>query len=330
MKKVVKLAVLSIAFPGLFVAWFILTIFFIVPGSLLFIFNKITGRLTYNSKSKWQRNDINNPEIIFNRIRDVSKNYGCDTRNVQYRWDLFLEELENMEKAINVLDFGAGSLRDSFYFHKNGYMVDSIDINLKQMKEASIFYNWHKKPPRLFTEIPDKKYDLILAFDVLEHLPDLHGVLSNLRNHLKTNGCIFVSVPNRLSFFERLFRFQHKERMRKNIYDKSGASHVNFMTPAEWINLFNSTGFIVKNHDMTLGFLVNDIFHGIFGISSRLFINTTWQKFNEKIFYPRWLMVFVNELDYLTKPLLWTLWGWNLMILSKQKNDFNALIASSR
>lgn len=62
----------------------------------------------------------------FDRTDDVSKLDGCNTRNVEYRWDVFAKELANVPRGSEALDFGAGSLRDSFELTKRGYNVISI------------------------------------------------------------------------------------------------------------------------------------------------------------------------------------------------------------
>ena len=54
--------------------------------------------------------------LIFDRRRDISKLFGCNTRNVQYRWNVFASRIDQLRKNTappQALDFGAGSLRDS-------------------------------------------------------------------------------------------------------------------------------------------------------------------------------------------------------------------------
>lgn len=38
-------------------------------------------------------------------------------------------------------------------------------------------------------------YDVVTAFDVIEHIPDSVGALRGIRNHLAPNGLLFVTVP---------------------------------------------------------------------------------------------------------------------------------------
>ena len=52
--------------------------------------------------------------IVFDRLLDASKLYGCNTRNVPFRWAIFLSALEFVkasrpnDELPRALDFGAG------------------------------------------------------------------------------------------------------------------------------------------------------------------------------------------------------------------------------
>ena len=171
-------------------------------------------------------------------------------------------------------------------------------------------------------------YDLILAFDVIEHLIELDDTIEQLRNKLSKNGVMFISVPNRLTLFEKLYKVLHARDLKKGIIVKSGIPHVNFKTPSEWKSFFSNKGFIVNDHDMTIGFFVNDVWHGLFCIPIRMFVEPILRKIAalftmkytpnsfEKMFTPRLLMKFVNELDATTKKYLKNRWAWNLFVLS--------------
>src|SRR5262245_35245529 len=54
--------------------------------------------------------DDTSQPLIFDRRSDVSKLFGCNTRNVRYRWQVFSTRLEQILKEHdqpNALDFGA-------------------------------------------------------------------------------------------------------------------------------------------------------------------------------------------------------------------------------
>src|SRR6266516_6110918 len=67
--------------------------------------------------------------FIFVRRRDISKLFGCNTRNVQYRWSIFGGKLANLKSEfteLRAIDFGAVSLRDSYELSKLGFRVVSV------------------------------------------------------------------------------------------------------------------------------------------------------------------------------------------------------------
>ena len=301
------------------VLWLLFFSISILPLLGLSIYKKLKGRLDFNSVNRWSRKDIFKKNIIFNRVEDISKIEGCNDRNVQYRWDLFINQMKNKTHKLDVLDFGAGSLRETYYFCEKGHNVDACDKNKKQTKASYNSYNWNGNPPNIIEKIiHEKKYDLILAFDVIEHLLDLDEVISELQSVMRKDGLIFATIPNRLALFEQLFSYQHKKNLKRNTIDKSGIPHVNFKTCREWKDFLLEKGFTIKDHDMSMGFFVNDCFHGIFGIYSRLLIKPVWKRFDEEIFYPKWFMKLVHELDVSTKSILGNRWGWNLFILGKK------------
>jgi hypothetical protein len=157
----------------------------------------------------------------------------------------------------------------------------------------------------------------------------LDNIIEQLRNKLKKNGLMFVSVPNRLTFFEKIGKVRHQWHLKRGGIDRSGIPHVNFMSYLEWKHFFKNKGLIVRQHDMAIGFFVNDVWHALFGIPSRIFVDPIIRdtaklfgiRYNahsfEKIFYPKWLMKLVNELDETTKRYLKNRWGWNLFVLSR-------------
>ena len=66
----------------------------------------------------------------FDRTDDVSKIMGCNTRGVEYRWSTLSNVLATIPVGSNALDFGAGSLRESFDLAVRGFNVTSIDIEV--------------------------------------------------------------------------------------------------------------------------------------------------------------------------------------------------------
>ena len=74
-------------------------------------------------------------------------------------------------------------------------------------------------------ENPDNKYDLIFAFDVLEHIANSQKVIENLKTYLNGKGIFIFSVP-----------YPNK----KHLIDKY---HINMQYPNFYTNLFYQNGF---------------------------------------------------------------------------------------
>ena len=52
-------------------------------------------------------------------------------------------------------------------------------------------------------EVASQKYDLILAFNVLEHVPAAHNFLKSIKSNLADNGFAVLSVPDCERFLDR-------------------------------------------------------------------------------------------------------------------------------
>ncbi len=276
--------------------------------------------------------------IKFDRLKDVSKLRGCNTRNVNYRWELFAEELSRAKAAATVaeaLDFGAGSMRDSYELASVGFKVCSCDLNFAAMNEGLRYFDWSATSgaPSIvdFNSLANEKnrFSAITAFDVIEHLHEPEPILASFRNMLAPSGVLLVSVPNRMTLMERVFRRQHIARLKKGIVDSSGVPHVQFRTPGEWGDYFSAAGFRIVRHEMGIGFFVNDVWHAFYAIPIRFAIEPIIARVAhmlglkhvpnrfEKLFYPAWLMRWVDRLDQYTAAKLKHRWAWNLFVLQR-------------
>ncbi|MBU1700114.1 MAG: class I SAM-dependent methyltransferase [Candidatus Eisenbacteria bacterium] len=350
-----RLLVLSAFIPTLAVAlalWILMLCLFIIPLFIVYLIRRHSGKLSYNSKAGrpdpgdacnlYVQHDEGASNIPFDRTNDVSKIIGCNTRNVQYRWDVFDKALNKLtlppEKPVKALDFGAGCLRESYHLASLGIHVDAVDLDVEQLKLSYDQYDWSslKSKPVMHdarewrSNQSGREYDLILAFDVLEHVHALDDTVELLRDRLTADGMMFVTVPNRVTLFERYWRMENNRRRRNGVMDTSGGPHVNFKTPREWKRFFSGKGFVVDAHEMGIGFFVNDMWQGLFGVPIRLFQEPIVRKgaalagWNykprsfETIFYPRWLMKYANELDEALKSVLKERWAWNLFVLRRE------------
>lgn len=101
--------------------------------------------------------------------------------------------LGNKIKKVLEIGFGNGPLTG--WLIKKGLKVDGVEIDQTLVSRAK---NLGIESFNDLSEIVDKKYDLIIAFDVLEHIniKDLEILFDNIKNLLNENGLFIARFPN--------------------------------------------------------------------------------------------------------------------------------------
>lgn len=271
--------------------------------------------------------------LTFDRSDDVSKLEGCNTRGIAYRWNIFSIYLAVLSAGAEVLDFGAGSLRESFDLVQKGFDVTSVDVSAETLDEYRRKYDWpangrHRVIANLdlfaaLDELEDQ-YALIAAFDVLEHLEDPVAALQELAKHLRDDGLMFVTVPNGLTLFEVAFRTDLMIARATGRELRPGEPHLQWHSPGQWKRLIERSGLFVVDHDMQIGFFANttaalvQLPLTIGGrIVRKLGIQNDALGLSERIINSRPLARAMDFIDQNTKPLFGGLYGWNLFVLQK-------------
>ena len=100
-------------------------------------------------------------------------------------------------KNKKILDFGCGTGGTAYVFAQQCATVTAIDItdNFAYNNEPIYF----KIMSTNNLQFNNEEFDIVILQDVLEHLPAVNRVLSEIRRVLKKNGIFFLSTPNRLS-----------------------------------------------------------------------------------------------------------------------------------
>lgn len=111
------------------------------------------------------------------------------------RVQLFLDEVLN-ENA-QVLEVGCGS-NSQLKFTKSNE-VTGIDISKDQLERNSFLKNKILGDIQTYN-FESKKYDLVICWDVLEHLDEPKMAIQNILSVLNDNGIVVIKVPNLLSF----------------------------------------------------------------------------------------------------------------------------------
>ena len=170
--------------------------------------------------------DINSPYNIPLNIDNEVINAKSKSRNssayFMWQWIKKVSSTVNFDIK-NVLDYGAGSGWFSYFLNSLKLQVTATDISTKVMQTIPLM---DKKIKVLPSEslANDSEYDLIVSFDVFEHLADPVKNLFILIKNLKNNGLVFISVTNFSSYFSKI-------NLSKHPYF-SYPDHLNYFTPS--------------------------------------------------------------------------------------------------
>jgi SAM-dependent methyltransferase/uncharacterized coiled-coil protein SlyX len=125
--------------------------------------------------------------------------------------DLFNEHLSRYRFAalfaapeMAVLDAGCGTGYGSAEFHARA--VAAIDLSSEAVAHAATHYAragaFFAAASCAALPFRDAVFDLVVSFEVIEHLPDYRALLSEARRVLKPGGIFLVSTPNRAYYAE--------------------------------------------------------------------------------------------------------------------------------
>ncbi len=273
----------------------------------------------------------------FDRVDDISKIEGCNTRGIEYRWPTFSKVIATFPAGSNALDFGAGSLRESFDLAMRGFNVTSIDIDSELMSAYKSGYDWpaNGTSHRLvaasdltdgLSKIGGQRFALVTCFDVLEHLEDPAAVLRLIEPHIADDGKIFITVPNGRTLFELAFRFDLLLARATKRYMRPGEPHWQRNSPEKWKEIIVSAGYDVLQHDLEIGFLANTVAALVqlpLALGGRMLrklgVQVDALGLSERICSGA-RMAAIDRIDQKTKSIFRGLYGWNLFVASPVRN----------
>jgi len=107
----------------------------------------------------------------------------------------------NKKEEINFLDVGCGegyALLDSYNREWNTFGFDISDNRIESVQNKKIEFTLGS----IFNvKYPDNFFDIIYMDSVLEHVPNPLNYLIELNRIMKTNGVLYIGVPNENSLF---------------------------------------------------------------------------------------------------------------------------------
>ena len=169
-----------------------------------------------NIKSK------NEEFALFNQLSDEWWNESGKFKILHqiksHRMTYILEQIKNRDiKNLKILDVGCGGGIICEPLARLGAKVTGIDFAPNNIKAAKIHSKKNKlKINYIYKDIEksnlDKKFDIILMFEVLEHLDNWKKTIRNIKKNLNKNGIIIISTINR-NFLSKLFAINIAENI---------------------------------------------------------------------------------------------------------------------
>jgi len=119
----------------------------------------------------------------------------------------YIKQRYNIE-GNKLLDLGCGMGEFAVFLALQGYDVVGIDMDEKQLKIARVLSEENGRVAKFIrrdaTDLPfaDEKFNLVICFDIFEHIENLTPVLKELYRVTEKNSAIFVRFPNKLKLVD--------------------------------------------------------------------------------------------------------------------------------
>jgi len=147
-----------------------------------------------------------------------------NTAYFPYYSEIF-SRLGNIVQGDEVLEIGIGGCEAGLVAQEFGYSVLGLDISGGNVQQARK-YGIPAEIMDMMEFTTDKKWDLIIMGDVIEHVSDPVAAMAKMADLLKEGGAIWLSTPNFEASFAKVAG--HNDAMRRVANHKSYFSRFSF------------------------------------------------------------------------------------------------------
>ena len=111
----------------------------------------------------------------------------------------FLDDSGLLESGMKVLEIGCGRGTLLHRLSARGVDIVGVEISPARIEESRSLYDGLRIYQTSGIELPfaDEAFDIVLSFDVLEHIPDTDAHLAEVRRVLKPAGWLLLQTPNK-------------------------------------------------------------------------------------------------------------------------------------
>ena len=192
----------------------------------------------------------------------------------KYRFAFILNQIEDLRKKnriISVLDIGPSYLTNLLHATFGDLNLETLGLNNVLVENREIL---HYQQDLNFignaNDLPEKKYDLVIFAEVIEHLyTDPAIILKGIHQLIKPGGFLFLQTPNAVSVDKRF-----KMLIGRNPYQfiiPNRQNHFREYTTRELKSYLNDSGFELQKYFYSNYFNPDTSFsHRIFRLSGPL------------------------------------------------------------
>lgn len=152
-----------------------------------------------------------------------------------------------------VIDLGCGDASIMEKIKACGNKVTGVEISENAIKKArqkgfevfnlSLEDDWAKRI--------NKKFDIVFAGEIIEHIFDTDKFLQNVRKVLKKNGSLIITTPNLASLGRRLLLLVGRNPVIETTARKHDYGHIRYFTCATLTNLLIENNFRIETTEST-------------------------------------------------------------------------------
>ncbi len=120
----------------------------------------------------------------------------------------------------SLLDIGC-ALGHFLSMLQTNFEVAGMDVSIYAIKRAHARVNVPLVQGNVEVDIPfDKKFDIITAIDIVEHLKDPKRAITNIYDHLRPGGLFFFEVPTITNWMSAMFNKLFFARDKTHVFVK--------------------------------------------------------------------------------------------------------------
>jgi SAM-dependent methyltransferase len=152
-------------------------------------------------------------EVYYRQLANYENHWWFKSREIIIKYIL----KKNLNKSANILDFGCGAGNNLNMLSEFGnvwaYDTNQKILNILKKKNYNKRITFIKNLDKT-----NKRFDLIIATDVIEHIEDDKKIIDKFYKILKNKGSLLITVPA----YNFLFSTKDKDLHHKRRYTKSG------------------------------------------------------------------------------------------------------------